>query len=149
MPILAIVALIAPLTEALLILAAILSAVILRFQPGKCNIESRLGAGSARFVYAIPAALALVGNFGWSHGIMLGAARAPTAVLTLKSESESMPRTLVATGLRRFSAATIVVDATGKLHVLPAEAILEVVHITKVQSPISCLLLNRLCNPSK
>lgn len=147
MPMLAILALISPLTQALLMLAAILSAVAFRFQPGKSNIELRLGAGSARLVYVVPAALALVGNFGWNHGIMLRAAGAPTAILTLKPEST--PRTLVATGLRRFSAAAIVVDATGKLHVVPADAILKVVHSTKVQPPISCLLLNRLCNPSK
>lgn len=116
--------------------------LLIRFQPGKSNIDQRLGEGASARVFLIPASLAIVLMLGAFHGHSLVASTSARTELIIKVGSEE--KKLVATGLRRFSANTLIATTEG-IWVVPSDSILSAVHPRPDIRSLLCLLLDRHC----
>jgi hypothetical protein len=119
-----------------------LGMLLIRYQPGKSNIDQRLGDGAAARIFLVPASLAIVSTLGALHGASLVASTTARAELTIRVGSEE--KKVVATGLRRFSTDTLIATSEG-IAVVPSDAVLTAVHARSDIRSLQCRLLERHC----
>lgn len=145
-PSLVLISFFGPPEQAAILAALLIGILLIRSQPGAGNVEARLGQGTAPQVFVLPAAFAMVAWLGWFQGAALSLADTPVAAVTIKQgTNESV---IQATGLRRFTSSTVVVEPT-QITVLPSDSIMRVQYQKRSQDSIACLLIQKLCPQAK
>lgn len=125
------------------LISVFVSLAVFRFQPGRLNIEARLGVGSARLLLIIPGVVALVSAEGWrqAHSLLTD----KSAPLTIELRSAAGSRTVEATGLRRFEQIAIVVMIDRTVEVVAIGDVLSTRHKVARSEGALCTLFGIKC----
>jgi hypothetical protein len=126
-----------------LAIATFVSLAVFRFQPGRTNIEAKLGGGSARLLLIVPGVVALVSGAGWREGNSLLTDRVAPVTIELRSIAGS--KTVQATGLRRFEHVAILVMIDRKVEVVASNDVLIARHIVARRKGALCVMLSIHC----
>ena len=131
-----------------LTLGVVASAGLVRFRPGASHIDSRLGSGSAGFVYGLPALLCLLALLGWIHGRAPLYSSEPRVVVTLKLDY-GVQSELKAVSIRRFSTSAVIIRPKGIIDVLPGDSILRTTHQYSTGQLLGCFVRDQWCLPAR
>lgn len=126
-----------------LLIGTFVSLAIFRFQPGKSNIEARLGASSTRLLLVVPGVVALVSLTGWiqAHSLLSDQA----APVTIELRTPAGTRLVKATGLRRFEQTVILVMNDRKVEVVASSDVLSTRHSVASSKGALCATLGFRC----
>lgn len=126
-----------------LAMATFVSLAVFRFQPGRSNIEARLGGGSARLLLIVPGVVALVSGAGWRQAHSLLTDEAAPMTIELRTPAGTM--LVNAKGIRRFEQIAILVRNDRKVEVVASSDVLSTRHSVARSKGALCETLALQC----